>query len=71
MYTQDIVDSLREQSTKKEPMVPTTVRLPSLLEEEIRDFCASNKVNLAVILRECIQRGWDQIQSGTDRGTSI
>ena len=66
MYTQDLVDSLREQSTKKEPMVPTTVRLPSLLEEEIRDFCASNKVNLAVILRECIQRGWDQIVSGTD-----
>ena len=66
MYTQDLVDSLREQSTKKEPMVPTTVRLPIELEEEIRDFCASNKVSLAVILRECIQRGWDHIQTGTN-----
>ena len=64
----NIIGDLQEGSRKKDPMIPTTVRIAPDTEEDIRNFCAKHKIIFAVLLREIIDRGWESVrEASTER----
>jgi hypothetical protein len=58
---------LRELSAKEEALAATTVRCSKRVIKEIEAFCAQNQdIRRAVVLRDCLERGWASYQEGDD-----
>lgn len=54
----EILELLKELNRKSDPMVPTTIRIDSDLEQELREFCDATDIKLGVLLRTLISIGW-------------
>lgn len=56
-----LVSDLRYKSAKPVPMRPTTIRIPWHIEEEIKRFALQHGIRYSVLIRECVERGWESI----------
>lgn len=56
----ELLEMMKENSTKKDPMVPRTVRLEPDLDNEIHSFADEHGLDFSVVVRAIMILGWDE-----------
>lgn len=58
----NLIERMKEDATKREPMVPRTVRLPAGLDGDLQSFADEMGFDFSVVARAIIRLGWDEFQ---------
>lgn len=56
----NLLEKMKEESTKKDPMVPRTVRLTPDVDAEIHEFAEKNGLDFSVVVRAIMILGWEE-----------
>jgi hypothetical protein len=56
----ELLNRMKEDSSKKDPMIPRTVRLPRELDGKIQTFANEKELDFSVVIRAILMLGWDE-----------
>lgn len=60
---ESILEEMKEKSSKKEAMIPRTVRFGREIDKDLQDFADSNGLEFSVVVRTMVILGWKEFNN--------
>lgn len=59
----DLIKQMEEESQKRDPMIPRTVRFNPELDEELHAFAEERGLDFSVVVRAIMHTGWTHFKN--------
>lgn len=60
MQKNELMDKMRKESVKRDPMIPRTIRLGSEMDDQLHEFADDNDLDFSVVVRAMLFLGWKE-----------
>lgn len=58
----ELLQQMKDESDKKDPMIPRTIRLGGELDQELHDFARKHQINFSAVVRTVMILGWAEFK---------